>query len=348
MDRLRRLLRARVGRVPVAVVAASTILVLTSSAIIVAVTLGADPVAGAADGSSTPRPPASPTAASPTATADRSPSDPSASPAPSSAGPVQDGPPITLTNPAPGTGEWQYAGAGPTFGTGGGLLTYRVAVEVGLPVSVGDVAAVVDASLGDPRGWTGRGERRFQRVSGSSAASFTVYLASPWTAYSLCSSVVDIRIGGVPYTNCQAGGRIVVNSDRYLYGASRFTGSLDVYRRYVINHEIGHRLGRGHLNCPGHGRLAPVMQQQTLGMQGCQPNAWPYPEIPVPTTDPATTDPATTGPATTEPPTTGPATTDTATTGPPTTGTQTTTTGPAPGPTTATTPPDEETTPPQP
>jgi Protein of unknown function (DUF3152) len=256
---------------------------------------------------------------------------PSATPTPTSSTTPADnagggGGPIIAGNPAPGSGQWQYAGDGPTFGFGGSMWTYRVAVEEGLPVSLGEFTAMVDATLGDPRGWTGRGERLFQRVSG--AASFTVYLASPWTAYNLCRGVVDIRIGGVPYTNCQAGGPVVINSDRYLSGASAFTGGLDVYRRYVINHEVGHRLGFAHQSCPGSGQLAPVMQQQTLGMQGCQPNAWPFPEIPAPPEPVPTTETATTPPPTTPPPSTTPPPTST---GPPSSPTpQASTTTPVP------------------
>jgi hypothetical protein len=232
--------------------------------------------------------------ATPSATPSTTPSPTPSAPAPAVNG---TGGPIVAGNPAPGSGRWEYAGDGPGFGFAGPVWTYRVAVEVGLPVSLGEFTALVDAALGDPRSWTGMGERRFQRVSG--AASFTVYLASPWTAYDLCKGVVDIRIGGVPYTNCQAGAPVVINSDRYLYGSpGRFTGGLDVYRRYVVNHEVGHRLGKGHVSCPGAGQLAPVMQQQTLGMQGCLPNAWAFPGNPAPPEPPPTTEP----PATTEPP----------------------------------------------
>jgi hypothetical protein len=68
-----------------------------------------------------------------------------------------------------------------------------------------------------------------------------------------------------------------MNMDRWVNGVPNYGAPLEEYRRYAINHETGHRLGDGHELCPGQGQLAPVMQQQTLGLHGCVANAWPYP-----------------------------------------------------------------------
>jgi hypothetical protein len=187
-----------------------------------------------------------------------------------------------------------------THGWSGPVRSFKVAVESTVPVALDEFTGWVDSTLADRRSWVGAGNVQLRRVPASSPSNFTIWLASPWTAYYLCrQGHLDIRRNGYPYTSCRVGANVVINSDRYRLGAEAFLnagGSLGDYRRMVINHEVGHALGHLHQNCPGPGQLAPVMQQQTLRMNGCLPNPWPYPQntpdpTPSPTTPPPTPDP---------------------------------------------------------
>ena len=175
-------------------------------------------------------------------------------------------------------GRWQYPDRiGPVLGTAGPLLRYRVAVQTTLPVAVPEFTGVVDSTLADPRSWIAGHDVRLQRVPAAAAHDFTIYLATPATTYELCSQGgLDIRENGVPYTSCRTGDLVVLNVDRYLKSVPDYGAPLGDYQRYMVNHEVGHRLGHGHVLCPGSGRPAPVMEQQTLGLQGCVANSWPY------------------------------------------------------------------------
>lgn len=50
---------------------------------------------------------------------------------------------------------------------------------------------------------------------------------------------------------------------------------LDQYRLYVIQHEVGHMMGKPHPTSLPEQAKAPVMIQQTLGIHQYQPNPWP-------------------------------------------------------------------------
>lgn len=169
----------------------------------------------------------------------------------------------------PQRGAGTFAVASTTGGLSGPAdLTYVVEIERGLPYSAEDVAARVDAVLADERGWTGRLGTTFARVEG--AADFRVRLASPDTTDRLCAPL--LTRGRV---SCRNGALVVLNAVRWTIGVSHYGGQVPSYRRYVVNHEVGHALGRGHMSCPSPGAPAPVMLQQTYGLQGCRPNPWP-------------------------------------------------------------------------
>ena len=185
--------------------------------------------------------------------------------------------------PAAGTGTFAVApDGGPLLGGGNGRIKrVRVAVESNLIAELDSLAAAVDATLGDPRSWPAGGAVRFQRVPTAEPFDFTIFLVTRETAFGMCRpNGVDIRVDGVPYTSCRQVGKVVINLDRWKLSVPSYVDNhipLPTYRSYVINHEVGHELGRGHVGCPVAGRPAPVMLTQTLGLQGCTPNPWPYP-----------------------------------------------------------------------
>jgi hypothetical protein len=76
--------------------------------------------------------------------------------------------------------------------------------------------------------------------------------------------------------SCRYGSTILINLRRWLKGAPGFDMNLDGYHTMVINHEMGHRLGFAHMKCPGAGQPAPVMQEETINLAGCVPNAYPF------------------------------------------------------------------------
>lgn len=168
---------------------------------------------------------------------------------------------------------WRVApGSREVAGRSGQLMRYRVAVEKDISgVDVDAFAAQVSSVLADPRSWIGRGRWRFQRVGAGQPHHFVIYLATPATRDELCA------LGYDRYTSCRNGDRVVLNVARWAHGVPRYGARLDTYRAYMVNHEVGHRLGHGHERCPRRGTLAPVMQQQTLGLRGCVANPWPYP-----------------------------------------------------------------------
>jgi hypothetical protein len=165
-------------------------------------------------------------------------------------------------------------GYGPVLGTAGTLRRFKVSVEKTLGQgNGGDFADEIDRTLGDPRSWIASRQFRLQRVPAAAASEFTIYLASARTSERMCAA------GGLAtdgYTSCRLPGQVIINNDRWQDAVSGYDAPLATYRAYAINHEVGHELGHGHEACPGKGRPAPVMQQQTYGLKGCVANAWPY------------------------------------------------------------------------
>lgn len=124
-------------------------------------------------------------------------------------------------------------------------------------------------TYGSSKGWSINGLVEYSEVP--SGCSFTVWL----TAAALMPSFGAICDS---MWSCRVGPNVVINFDRWQNASPAWNangGTLDEYRHMVINHETGHWLGFGHASCPGPGQQAPVMQQQSINLQGCSFNAWP-------------------------------------------------------------------------
>lgn len=156
-------------------------------------------------------------------------------------------------------------------GTEGRTYTYSLATRGSITADTQFFAIHVAQTLNDPRGWSLGGSIEFRQVS--SGGDFTVYLAEASTVPSFgspCSSMWSCRVGRA----------VIINQTRWQSASNSWNAagaSLDSYRHYVVNHETGHWLGFGHASCPGPGQAAPVMQQQSKGLDGCRHNTWPVP-----------------------------------------------------------------------
>lgn len=175
--------------------------------------------------------------------------------------------PVAPPADATGPGKFTVAPGKPAPPKAPKLVRYTVEVELGLTIAAPGTAEFVEQTLNDKRSWGAAGYT-FQRVA--SGGDLRILLSTPGTVDKLCAPL-DTQ-GEV---SCRNEGRVVLNARRWLLGAPAYGTDIVNYRRYVVNHEVGHFLGRGHLQCPGPGRYAPVMVQQTLGLGGCRPNPWP-------------------------------------------------------------------------
>ncbi|NEA63566.1 DUF3152 domain-containing protein [Streptomyces sp. SID12488] len=162
----------------------------------------------------------------------------------------------------------------------GRKYTYRVDVEQGLGLDGGLFAQAVQKTLNDRRSWAHNGGRTFERIS-SGKPDFVITLASPGTTAFWCAkSGLDTTEDNVSCDSASTD-RVMINAYRWAQGSKTYGDKIYAYRQMLINHEVGHRLGYGHVTCDKDGELAPVMQQQTkfLDHDGihCRANPWPYP-----------------------------------------------------------------------
>jgi Protein of unknown function (DUF3152) len=142
-------------------------------------------------------------------------------------------------------------------GSGGSGITSATALKA-------EYIRVVDETLQDPAGWRTQGYTFTLDSSGVSSGGLS---GTPQT----------LKIILAPESTCMRAGitqglsgyfyksrHIMLNYNNWLTGG-KSEMDIDRYRRYMINHEVGHALGRQHRVCVGDGKPAPVMMQMTRG-----------------------------------------------------------------------------------
>jgi hypothetical protein len=157
----------------------------------------------------------------------------------------------------------------PVWMTAKVTFNYSVQTRGTITASITEFKALVNETLNDVKGWS-QMDVRFNEVA--SGGNFTMYLASSAEMTSFSST------GCSASWSCTVGNSVIINQDRWLGASDAWNaakGTLRDYRHMVVNHETGHWLGNGHQNCGGAGQPAPVMQQQSVDLQGCTFNPWP-------------------------------------------------------------------------
>jgi len=164
-----------------------------------------------------------------------------------------------------------------TTATAGPIEAANIPVVVSLRIerrtvdlATADIEAVVRSTLTDPRGWEQAGfEFRFDDMN----APYVLVLAEADEVDALCA---PYDTGGL--YSCQNGPVVALNADRWRTATPEWTDDLATYRQMLVNHEVGHLLGRHHPPAPQRpesGRRALVMSQQSTELDGGLPNPWP-------------------------------------------------------------------------
>ena len=148
-------------------------------------------------------------------------------------------------------------------------LVIRVAFLSEVPdVSTSEFRSTAMAILTAPTGWIQSG---FTFVA-DDASGLRVVLAEGPRVDELC---LPLETFGT--VSCQNGSVVALNADRWRKSAGDWDSTIDAYRVYLVNHEVGHLIGLRHprSRCPAGEALSAVMEPQSNNLVSCAGNGIP-------------------------------------------------------------------------
>jgi Protein of unknown function (DUF3152) len=145
----------------------------------------------------------------------------------------------------------------------GALIRYDVRVEDGLSIDPDKAAVLIQGVLDDKRSWRATRRWRFELTPVGQPASLHAYIVTPQTTDRLCAPY--LTRGEV---SCQNGSRVVLNAKRWLLGADSYGSDLTDYRRYLVNHEFGARIGQAPCGLPRSGEAGTGDDAADQGPRG--------------------------------------------------------------------------------
>lgn len=145
------------------------------------------------------------------------------------------------------------------------VLKYTFIMHPSLPLRSDRVIYKLQRTLESKRGWARMGYT-FRYIGDAGRPDFVIAMVPNEVVTRKC------RFDGLSCADTR-NNVIYLNAERWAKGSVASGLALGDYRTYIIMHEVGHLLGRGHHRCVT--GKAPVMMQQTLGIGKCSPNPWP-------------------------------------------------------------------------
>jgi hypothetical protein len=143
--------------------------------------------------------------------------------------------------------------------------TYSIEFDKDIIINTNLVIKKITSVLEDKRGWKRLGYNFYHKDKNP---KFKIKIVKEEKIIKAC------KFSGLSCADMSTN-TIYINIKRWRNGSKRSKLSLDDYRTYILNHEIGHLIGRDHVQCNKSGSKVAVMVQQTLGISDCKPNPWP-------------------------------------------------------------------------